>query len=103
MKKQELLKIMKELEKYGDKYGVIVRTNKLEHENGEEYECLELLLSDEVVEAQSSYTHDDCVWYNITDQGIFFGGNYQRDDLEDLPHWVQDKKQLKELIKYFGI
>lgn len=98
----DIRKILKELQTYGKKYGVDVQINSIETEEDGCAELLELYFSDDII-IPDEFTPDDCVSYKITDNGLTLKYNYQRDDLEDLPYWINDKKTIKQLIKYFSL
>lgn len=98
----ELRKIIKELQTYAKKYGVEIRINSIETDEEGCMELLELYFDDDL-KLPNEFTIDDSISYKITDKGLFFKYNYQREDLEDLPHWINDKKTIKQLIKYFSL
>ena len=56
------------------------------------------------VEISDAQTEDDFVWYKFDEEksSLFYGGNYQVDGLEDLPHWIENVSTLKELINYIS-
>ena len=98
----ELRKIIKEHQTYAKKYGVDIRINSIETDEEGCMELLELYFDDDL-KLPNEFTIDDSISYKITDKGLFLKYNYQRDDLEDLPYWINDKKTIKQLIKYFSI
>lgn len=93
--------IFKEIKKYGETYYVDVRINSLETEEDGCMDLLELYFSDDHI--PEGFTPDDCISYEIADHGLVLKWNYQRDDLEDLPYLINDKKTLKRVIKDFSI
>lgn len=97
-----LRKIIKELQTYAKKCGVDIRINNIETDEDGCEDLLELYFDDDLI-LPNEFTIDDSISYKITDKGLFLKYNYQRDDLMDLPHWINDKKTIKQLIKYFSI
>ncbi|WP_263833710.1 hypothetical protein [Sulfurospirillum oryzae] len=98
----QINKIIKDLKTYGKKYGVDVQINSIETDDDGCEELLELYFDDNLP-LTNGYTMDDCISYKITNTGLFLKFNYQRDDLKDLPLWINDKKTIKELIRFFSI